>query len=75
MGVPHDVKGSALYAFVTLTQDAEGQAGDELAKELKVRNNGYVVLARGEGDEQHEGEGLEAPAEPARAARLRLGLG
>ena len=37
MGVPHDVKGSALYAFVTLTQDAEGQAGDELAKELKLR--------------------------------------
>ena len=31
VGVPHDVKGSALYAFVTLTQDAEGQAGDELA--------------------------------------------
>ena len=30
-------------------------------------------LGQREGDEQHEGEGLEAPAEPAGAARLRLG--
>ena len=43
MGVPHDVKGSALYAFVTLTQDAEGQAGDELAKELKLRARADVA--------------------------------
>ncbi len=43
VGVPHDVKGSALYAFVTLTQDAEGQAGDELAKELKLRARADVA--------------------------------
>ena len=53
MGVPHDVKGSALYAFVTLTQDAEGQAGDELAKELKLRARARDVAAFASPDTFH----------------------
>jgi len=43
VGVPHDLKGNALYAFVTLTAEAESDAGDDLAKELKLRARADVA--------------------------------
>lgn len=44
VGIPHDVKGSCLYCFVTLKQGHEGS--DALAKELKtiVRAHRLAVL-------------------------------
>jgi len=46
VGVPDDLKGNSLYAFVVLNEGAEGDAGADLAKELKLRARADVRRRR-----------------------------
>ena len=43
VGIPNDLKGNSLYAFVTLTEAGEADAGDDLVTELKLRAKSDVA--------------------------------